>query len=86
VAVKVHVIQVDPYERGLRMALNLGHTIGHGVELASDFRLRHGEAIAIGTVAEARLAENLGLAEAGLADRIAAVLQNLGLPPASPPN
>jgi shikimate kinase / 3-dehydroquinate synthase len=80
-AVKVSVIEADPFEKGLRQALNLGHTIGHGVELASDFRLSHGEAVAIGCVAEARLAEKIGLAEeANLSARIAAALAGLGLP------
>jgi 3-dehydroquinate synthase len=79
-AVKVRVIQEDPYEKGRRASLNLGHTIGHAVELASGFRLRHGEAVAIGMVVEARIAERMGLASSGLADRIAAVLAGLGLP------
>lgn len=79
-AVKIKVIEEDPYERGSRAALNLGHTVGHAVELVSKFELRHGEAIAIGMVAEANLAEKLGVAEAGLSDRIGAVLIGLGLP------
>jgi 3-dehydroquinate synthetase len=78
------VIEVDPYEKGVRQALNLGHTIGHGVELASDFRLSHGEAVGIGTIAEARLAETIGLAERGLSAQIAAVLGGLGLPVTTP--
>jgi shikimate kinase / 3-dehydroquinate synthase len=79
-AVKVKFIEEDPYEQGIRAALNLGHTVGHGVELASGFKLRHGEAVAIGMVAEARMAERIGLAKAGLADEIAAVLKIVGLP------
>jgi 3-dehydroquinate synthetase len=79
-AVKVKVIEEDPYEKGVRAALNLGHTVGHGVELASRFKLRHGEAVAIGMVAEARMAERIGLAEAGLAHEIAGALQAVGLP------
>ena len=79
-AVKVGVVNADPYERGERASLNLGHTIGHGVEAASGYRLRHGEAVAIGMVAESRLAERLGLAEAGLAERVARVLRRVGLP------
>ena len=82
----MRIIQEDPYERGVRAALNLGHTIGHAVELASDFTLRHGEAVAIGMVAEARLAERLGLArEPGLSGRLARVLAALGLPTEMPP-
>jgi 3-dehydroquinate synthase len=80
IAVKIRIIEDDPYERGFRAALNLGHTVGHAVELVSRFRLRHGEAIAIGMVAEAELAERMHLAKEGLSDRIAAVLAGLGLP------
>lgn len=82
--VKVQVVNEDPFERGRRATLNLGHTIGHGVEAASEFRLRHGEAVAIGMAAEARLAERLGLAEAGLAERIIHTLELTGLPTAAP--
>ncbi len=79
-AVKIKVIQEDPYEVGIRAALNLGHTIGHAVELASGYQLRHGEAVAIGMVAEARLAERMGLAEKGMSETIAMALKNLELP------
>ncbi len=80
IEVKVRVVNEDPFEKGRRATLNLGHTIGHGVEAASDFRLRHGEAVAIGLAVEARLAERLGLAESGLAERITRTLQLAGLP------
>ncbi len=85
VAVKAGYIQADPYEKGIRAALNLGHTIGHAVELASGFRLRHGEAVAVGLAAEAVIAEQQGIAERGLAGRIAACLIGLGLPVEIPP-
>jgi 3-dehydroquinate synthetase len=84
-AVKVRVIEIDPYERGLRAALNLGHTVGHAVELVSNFELRHGEAVAIGLVAEARLAEKLKIAELGLSEIIASALSETGLPVSIPP-
>ena len=80
IAVKIKVIEEDPYEKGIRAALNLGHTVGHAVELVSKFELRHGEAIAIGTVAEARYAEQIGIANKGLADGISTMLTGLGLP------
>jgi shikimate kinase/3-dehydroquinate synthase len=83
-AVKIGYIQADPYEKGQRAALNLGHTIGHAVESASGFRIRHGEAVAIGMVEEACLSERLGLAQDGLSEQIAAVLRGLGLPTAIP--
>lgn len=84
-AVKVRLIEADPYEKGLRAALNLGHTVGHALEQASGYQLRHGEAVAIGMVAEARLAERLGIAEPGLAETIASALAAVGLPTTIPP-
>jgi 3-dehydroquinate synthase len=83
-AVKIQIIEQDPYEKGIRAALNLGHTVGHAVELVSRFNLSHGEAIAIGMAVEAKYAERIGLAEKGLADEIQKVLTGLGLPAALP--
>jgi len=85
-AVKIKVIEADPFERGLRASLNLGHTIGHALEAASGYRLRHGEAVAIGLVAEARLAERLGIAGSGLSETMAVTLMKLGLPVKIPAN
>ncbi len=84
-AVKARVVEADPYEGGAREALNFGHTVGHAVEKASGYRLRHGEAVAIGMVEEARLAERLGVAAPGLAEEIAAALRAWGLPTEIPP-
>jgi 3-dehydroquinate synthetase len=78
-AVKVKIIEEDPYEKGFRAALNLGHTIGHAVELVSGFNLLHGEAVAIGMVTEARLAERLTVAGRGLSEALAEMLLGLGL-------
>ncbi len=64
VAIKARIVAADPQERGLRKALNFGHTIGHALEtarLASDQPLLHGEAIAVGMVAEAYLSQQHGL-------------------------
>lgn len=83
--VKIRVIEADPYEQGARAALNFGHTIGHGLEAACGYRMRHGEAVSIGMAVEARLAERLGLAEEGLAERLKQVLAGLGLPREIPP-
>jgi shikimate kinase/3-dehydroquinate synthase len=80
IAVKVEVIEKDPYESGLREVLNLGHTLGHAIERASEYAISHGEAVAIGMVAEARISERIGLGEVGLADRISEVLSGLNLP------
>jgi 3-dehydroquinate synthetase len=84
-AVKIQVIEADPYEGGLRAVLNLGHTIGHALEKVSNYQLRHGEAVAIGMIAEARLAERVGIAQQGLADEIKNACARLGLPVDIPP-
>ncbi len=80
IAIKVAIVEEDPYEKGRRAVLNLGHTIGHAVELASGFRLRHGEAIAIGMAVEARYAARVGLARAGLVEALEETLIGLKLP------
>lgn len=85
-AVKIRIIESDPYEDGLREALNFGHTFGHAVEVASAYQVRHGEAVAIGMVTEARLSEQLGIAGQGLADEIKNVCIQLGLPVEIPKN
>ena len=79
-AVKIKVIEEDPYEKGFRAALNLGHTVGHAVELVSKFNLRHGEAIAIGIVAEAKYSARVGLAGVGLVEAVTETFKALGLP------
>ncbi len=79
-AVKIKIIEDDPYEQGFRAALNLGHTVGHAVELVSGFQLRHGEAVSVGLVAEAKLAERLTVAGKGLSEAVAESLSALGLP------
>jgi len=83
--VKIEIVESDPYERGRRAVLNLGHTVGHGLERLSGFSLRHGEAVAIGLVAAARIAVRLGLAAPVLVSRIEAALTAWGLPVRCPP-
>ncbi len=80
-SVKVAVVRRDPQERtGERMKLNAGHTVGHAVEKASGYRISHGEAVAIGCVAEARLAVERGLAKPEFAEKLAARFAAAGLP------
>ena len=83
-AVKVRCVREDPLEKNIRGKLNLGHTVGHAVEVVSDFKIQHGEAVAIGTVEEARLAVRLGLAPADWPDQVAAPFARVGLPTALP--
>lgn len=80
VEIKAGIVGADEREAGIRAALNFGHTVGHAVEAASSYSLLHGEAVAIGMTYEARLAEALGVAEKGLAERLAGVLGTYRLP------
>ncbi len=80
-SVKIRIVKSDPLEKtGERMKLNCGHTVAHALEKATDFRVSHGEAVAIGCVEEARLAERLGLAAEGWADELAEKFAAAGLP------
>lgn len=74
---KLAIVQRDPYEEGERRTLNLGHTLGHALEVTSRYRLAHGAAVMLGLRAVAMIAAERG-AEAGLAERIDAVLHGLG--------
>jgi 3-dehydroquinate synthase len=85
VEVKAEVVSADERETGRRAVLNFGHTVGHAVEATSGYALLHGEAVAIGMVLEARIAERGGTAEAGTATRVAALLDRFGLPLEAPP-
>ncbi|MFN2299127.1 MAG: 3-dehydroquinate synthase [Anaerolineales bacterium] len=79
--VKIRVVEEDPFERrGPREALNFGHTLGHGIEAHSDYRIPHGEAVALGMVAESALAEKTGVAETDLCGRLTSLLTTYGLP------
>ena len=80
VEIKRNVVAADERELGLRQTLNLGHTIGHAVEAASDFKLGHGHCVAIGLCAVARAAEGLGWCEPGLSTRIERCVEAQGLP------
>ena len=79
---KADVVEKDEREEtGLRAVLNFGHTFGHAFESLSGYgKLLHGEAVAIGMVCAARLAERLGRIDAQVTARLRALLETLGLP------
>jgi len=79
-AVKIAVVEEDPYERGRRAVLNLGHTVGHALERLSGYRMKHGDAVRVGLVAAARIARRMGLCDAEVPERIESLLRKLGLP------
>ncbi|MBN1318016.1 MAG: 3-dehydroquinate synthase [Anaerolineales bacterium] len=84
VNVKIRVVESDPFEKGLRAVLNLGHTLGHALEKLSDYSLRHGEGVAIGMVAAGRIAVEMGMLDTATAGRIRTALETWGLPVCCP--
>lgn len=80
VEIKAAVVSQDEREGGIRATLNAGHTIAHGLEQESRYRLPHGEAVGLGLIAECRIAERMGLAPTGLAERVLGLVRALGLP------
>lgn len=57
---KIAIIEQDPRELGLRRVLNFGHTIGHGLEKIANYKMAHGEAVALGSLAACHLSFSLG--------------------------
>jgi 3-dehydroquinate synthase len=80
VEIKAEVVSGDEREAGRRAILNAGHTVAHALEQVSNYELAHGEAVALGLIMECQLAEQLGVAPAGLRRRVAGLLSRLGLP------
>jgi 3-dehydroquinate synthase len=80
VAMKAEVVTKDMREAGRREILNYGHTLGHAIERVEEFRIRHGEAVAIGMVYAAELAHLAGRLDAATVHRHRRVLAGVGLP------
>ena len=80
VALKRDVVMEDEFDTGARMRLNLGHTIGHGVEANSDFTISHGKAVAIGMAIVSRSAVKSGICDAQTKDRILSIIRQFDLP------
>lgn len=82
--IKYTVVMKDEREAGLREILNLGHTVGRAIETVSDYRLLHGEALAIGLAAEVRLSRQLGHMTQAECDEVICLLEKARLPVAIP--
>lgn len=80
VSMKRDIVMRDEYDNGERQLLNLGHTLGHSIEKLSEFKISHGHAVAIGLYLIATAAEERGIAQKGLAQRIDRALVKNGLP------
>lgn len=80
VELKRDVVAEDEFDTGMRMKLNLGHTIGHGVEARSNFEISHGKAVAIGMAIVSRASRKLGLCSRETEICIVDILQKFNLP------
>lgn len=77
---KRNVVMEDEFDTGARMKLNLGHTIGHGVEAHSAFSVSHGKAVAVGMAIVARAGCAMGICSESTKAQIISVIQKFGLP------
>src|SRR3989339_1567151 len=78
--VKIAIVEADPYEQSIRAHLNLGHTLGHALEVLSNYSMRHGEAVGIGMLAASHIAVAVGLAQESLIHLITLHLERWSLP------
>lgn len=80
-AIKARIVEKDELDvLGIRIVLNFGHTIGHAIETASNFKIRHGEAVAIGMLGATKIAVELGMCEVSFYERLRQLLLRAGLP------
>jgi len=82
--IKAEVVEKDERDFGLRHILNYGHTVGHAIETVSDFKIRHGEAVAIGMLVAARISTSLGILDKNGLIRLKNVIARAGLPTETP--
>ena len=80
VELKRNVVAEDEFDTGARMKLNLGHTIGHGIEIQSHFEISHGMGVAIGMAIVSRAAAAYGICDTATRDAILEILEKFHLP------
>ncbi len=84
VQIKAQIVARDELESGTRVVLNYGHTLGHAIETAGGYGLRHGEAVAIGLIYAAELAKALGRIDDGRVAEHRRIVSSYGLPDSIP--
>ncbi len=77
---KAEVVASDEFDRGSRQLLNLGHTVGHAIELCSNLKISHGSAVAMGMVIVTRAAVSMGVCPAKDLEDLISCLRAEGLP------
>ncbi|MFC1865070.1 3-dehydroquinate synthase [Chloroflexota bacterium] len=78
--IKAGVVEKDERDFGLRNILNYGHTVGHAIESVSELKVWHGEAVAIGMLVEAKIANKMNLLDLKEVSRLKSLIARAGLP------
>jgi len=78
--IKKSIVEIDEREQGLRRILNFGHTLGHALEALSDYALPHGEGVALGMIAAAKLSARMHYLSEDELTRVERVIAQAGLP------
>lgn len=82
--IKKSIVEIDEKEHGLRRILNFGHTLGHALEAISKYKITHGEGVALGMIAAARLSGKMSYLDPSETQRIEALIRGAGLPVSIP--
>lgn len=80
VSIKRDVVEQDEHDKGLRMILNYGHTLGHAIEKVTNHSVTHGQGVAMGMLLIAKLGEKLGYHSSALTQRLEVCIRSYGLP------
>ena len=78
--IKKSIVEIDEKEQGLRRLLNFGHTLGHAIEAVSKYTISHGEGVALGMIAAARISEKKKYIDTTQVKRIEEIILRAGLP------
>ena len=82
--IKAEIVEKDEKDLGLRAILNYGHTVGHAIESASDFKVEHGEAVTIGMLAAAKISNKMGILDKTELLKLNSLIERVGLPTRMP--
>jgi 3-dehydroquinate synthase len=80
IELKSQVVTEDEFDTGARQMLNLGHTLGHGIEAQSNFTISHGKAVSIGMALIVKAGTAVSISSAETYNSILAILEKFGLP------
>lgn len=79
-SIKKETVEMDEKDKGIRMLLNFGHTIGHAIEKCFNYeKYSHGEAVSVGMYWITKKSEEMGITEKGTSDKIKGALENYGI-------